>query len=155
MITEQLKSDYYLILDSDDVLNKNRLLFDLISFIQNNKILAVQSKYYRYNEITNKIVQEPIYGENIITFDRKIFDRVGKYFHTRFGGDTEYLERVIKFVGTDSIHQLNKITYIAIHRKDETNLTKTVGMKERLKFVAQYRKLHELNNPNFFIQLFR
>ena len=144
-----------MILDSDDVLIKNRLLFDLIAFIKNDKILAVQSRYYRYNEITNKIVQEPIYGENIITFDRKIFDHVGKYFHTRFGGDTEYVERIIKFLGTNSIYQLNIITYIAIHRKDESNLTKTVDMKKRLKFITQYRKLHELNSVNFFIELFK
>lgn len=154
-MTEKLKSDYYLILDSDDILIKNRLLFDLITFVKKDKILGVQSRYYRYNEITNKIVQEPIYGENIITFDRKIFDHIGKYFHTRFGGDTEYVERIIKFLGTNSIYQLNKITYIAIHRKDESNLTKTVDMKKRLKFVSKYRKLHELNSVNFFIELFK
>ncbi len=153
-IINNLKSDYFFMLDSDDLIIKNRLVFDLIAFTKDENLLLVQSKYYRYNEITKNIIFEPGYGENIITFKTKIFELVGKFFNTRFGGDTEYLERIIKYLGENVIFQLSKITYIAIIRKDETNLTKTIGRKERNKFVGKYRKLHELNNVNFFINLF-
>jgi hypothetical protein len=154
-IIDNLKSDYFLMLDSDDIIIKTRLIYDLIAFEQNESILLVQSQYYRYNEITKNIIFEPAYGENIITFKRKIFGLVGKFFNTRFGGDTEFLERIIKFLGEDEIfYQLPKITYIAIIRKDESNLTKTIDKDKRIKFVKKYRKLHELNNVNFFIKLF-
>jgi hypothetical protein len=151
-IIGNLKSDYFLILDSDDIITKNRLLFDLLAFV-NKSILLVQSKYYRYNEITKNITHEPNYGENIITFDRKIIGMIGKYYNTRFGGDTEYLERALTFLGDEVMYQINKITYVAIIRKDESNLTKTIGKKDRIRFVRKYRKLHELNNVNFFINL--
>jgi glycosyltransferase involved in cell wall biosynthesis len=150
---DQLKSDYYLVLDSDDVLTKNRLVYDLMAFAQNDKILLVQSKYFRYNEITEKIILEPSYGENIITFDRKIFGMVGKYYDSRFGADTEFLERVLKFLGDEIVYQFDKLTYIAIIRKDSSNLTKTIEKKDRIRFVRKYRKLHELNNVNFFINI--
>ncbi len=150
---EQLESDYYLVLDSDDVLTKNRLVYDLMAFAVDEKILLVQSKYFRYNEITDKIILEPNYGENIITFDRKIFGMVGKYYDTRFGGDTEFLERILKFLGDKVMYQLDKLTYIAIIRKDSSNLTKTIGKKDRIRFVRKYRQLHELNNVNFFINI--
>ncbi len=154
-IIDNLKSDYFLMLDSDDIIIKTRLIYDLIAFEQNESILLVQSQYYRYNEISKNIIFEPAYGENIITFKRKIFGLVGKFFNTRFGGDTEFLERIIKYLGEDEIfYQLPKITYIAIIRKDESNLTKTIDKDKRIKFVKKYRKLHELNNVNFFIKLF-
>ena len=153
MVIEQLKSDYYLVLDSDDVLTKNRLVYDLIAFTQNDKILLVQSKYFRYNEISDKIILEPSYGENIVTLDRKIFGMVGKYYDSRFGADTEFLERVLKFLGDEVMYQLDNLTYLAIIRKDSSNLTMTIGKKDRLKFVGKYRKLHELNNINFFINI--
>ena len=150
---DQLKSDYYLVLDSDDVLTKNRLVYDLMAFVQDKKILLVQSKYFRYNEITEKIILEPSYGENIVTLDRKIFGMVGKYYDSRFGADTEFLERVLKFLGDEVMYQLDNLTYLAIIRKDSSNLTMTIGKKDRLKFVGKYRKLHELNNINFFINI--
>ncbi len=152
-IVDNLKSDYFLVLDSDDVIKKNRLLYDLMAFTRDKKTLLVQSKYIRYNEINGNIILEPSFGENIITYDRKIFELVGRYYDTRFGGDTEFLERVIKFLGEEVAYQIDKLTYLAIIRKDESNLTKTIGKKDRLKFVGKYRQLHELNNVNFFIEL--
>jgi hypothetical protein len=78
---------------------------------------------------------------------------VGKYYDTRFGGDTEFLERILKFLGDKVMYQLDKLTYIAIIRKDSSNLTKTIGKKDRIRFVRKYRQLHELNNVNFFINI--
>lgn len=155
MISKYLKSDYFLILDSDDLLVKNRLIFDLIGFSQKESCLINQTKYYRYNELNNHIVLEPNFGENIVTFKREIFDLVGKYYPTRFGGDTEYIERILKFYGEEYINQIDKISYVSIIRKDESNLTKTVGISDRIKFVRKYRELHELNDVNFFLRLFK
>jgi hypothetical protein len=155
MISKYLKSDYFLIVDSDDFLVKNRLVYDLMGFSKNNSCLINQTKYYRYNELDNRLILEPNFGENIVTFKNEIFDLVGKFFPTRFGGDTEYIERILKFYGESYINQIDKISYISIIRKDESNLTKSISISNRIKFVRKYKKLHELNNINFFLKLIK
>jgi hypothetical protein len=154
-ILPKLNGDYMLIVDSDDLIVKNRLLNDLIEFHLYPNILITQSKYYRYDEETLQIVQKPSYGENIITMDKKIFNIIGYFFPTKFGGDTEFIERILKFLGDKYIKQYNRITYISIIKKDKTNLTKKISLEKRHEFIRKYRELHENNNVEFFLKLFK
>ncbi len=154
-IIPNLKGDYVLIVDSDDLIIKNRLFNDLVAFSLEPNIQVVQSKYYRYDEENYQIIQKPSFGENIITFSRQIFSNIGLFYPTKFGGDTEFIERILKFLGEKYIKQYNRITYISIIRKDKKNLTKKVTLEKRLEFIRKYRQLHENNNIDFFLKLFK
>ncbi len=56
-ILDKIYTNYFLVLDSDDMLEKNRLVYDLIYLNDNtkNNIMCAQSKYIRYNEKKKKI----------------------------------------------------------------------------------------------------
>ncbi len=139
-----IKTNYYLILDSDDIIIKNRLIYDMIEFTRCKNIFAVASKWYRYNETNNLLVTSPYFCANNCTYKTEIINKIGVYWNTRFGGDSEYIERFNKFIGSKYILYSNQITCIAIHRFDKNNLTLQVplGSTKRKNFVNLYRKYH-------------
>ncbi len=154
-IIKQTKGDFVLIVDSDDCIVQNRLLYDLINFSNNDDIYVSQTKYYRFDEETKNIILKPSYGENIVTFKKNIFDLIGFFYPTKFGGDTEFIERILKFLGKKVIKQSDIITYISIIKKDKSNLTKQISLDKRLEFVRKYRTIHENNGIDFFLKLFK
>lgn len=152
LVLNKIKSDYFLVLDSDDKLNKNRLLLDLLNFEKgNNEIFAVQSKYVRY-DVYNKKVLEYDYGQNSISFKTNIIYKIGYYCPNRFGSDTEYLMRINKFIGKNAVARYNLVTYIAHLRKNGSNLTKIYNKQVRKIFIDKILKIYSnLNDPNNFL----
>lgn len=144
MCLNKINTDYFLILDSDDKLIKNRLFYDLINL--NNQeygdIYCVQSKYIRF-DIDKKNIIENDYGHNSITFKTNIIRLIGYYCPNRFGSDTEYIMRIKKILGTNSILKYNKITYIAIKRIDNSNLTNIYNVKLRRIFINKVINIHK------------
>ncbi len=143
-ILPNIKTQYYLIVDSDDIIIKNRLIYDMIEFSKNNNLLAVASKWYRYDETDNLLIREPYYCPNNCTFKTEIINKLGLYWNTRFSGDTEYIERFKRFIGLKYICYLNLITYIAIHKSDKTNLTLQIPLRstKRIVFKILYTIYH-------------
>lgn len=136
------KGDYFLILDSDDIITKNRLLNDIM-VIKKTGCWAVQSKYIRVNETTGQVVVDPKYESTVITYDRRIIEKLGYFMNVRFGGDTEYMLRFKKFMDCGLFQLLDKVNYIGLRRSDESNLTVLHGQKDRDKFFKIIRKFHK------------
>lgn len=163
IILDKISTDYFLILDSDDKLNINRLFFDLINFNSpnNENIYCVQSKYIRFDKHKKNIIEHD-YGHNSITFRTDIIKSIGYYCPNRFGSDTEYIMRIKKYMGNDVILKYDKITYIAIMRSDNTNLTKIYDRNLRRMFInkviniysniTNFDKLFNLNT-DYFVDL--
>lgn len=151
MVLDKINTDYFLILDSDDKLNKNRLLYDLINLNDtnnhNNNVYCVQSKYIRFDKDKKNIIEND-YGHNSITFKSTIIKSIGYYCPNRFGSDTEYIMRIKKNLGPHSILKYDKITYIAITRKDDTNLTKIYNIRMRKIFIDKVIGIYtNITNP--------
>ena len=152
MMLDKINTDYFLILDSDDKLNKNRLLYDLINLnnpnnFNNDNIYCVQSKYIRFDKEKKNIIEND-YGHNSITFKFTIIKSIGYYCPNRFGSDTEYIMRIKKILGSHSILKYDKITYIAITRTDDTNLTKIYSTKTRKIFIDKVINIYaNITNP--------
>ena len=147
-ILKMIETDFFLILDSDDILDKNRLLHDCLNIIHNPNILAIQSKYIRkYSD--NTIFSESIYGDNIITYSFDIIKKIGYYNENRFGSDTEYLIRFLHFKGKEHIIKYNKITYYAIKRT--ISLTSIYNEEYRQHFINEFMKLHKTKPLSFFL----
>jgi hypothetical protein len=139
-----IKTEYYLIVDSDDLIIKNRLVYDLTEFTRYKSILVVASKWYRYDEDMKMLVKTPYYCPNNCTFRIAIIQKIGLYWNTRFSGDSEYFNRFYKFFGKKYIIYSPIITCIAIHRIDKNNLTLQIplGSKERVDFKLLYENYH-------------
>ena len=143
-VLPNIKTQYYLILDSDDIIIKNRLVYDMIEFTKYKSILVVSSKWYRYNETNNLSIRSPYFCPNNCTFRIDIINKIGLYWNTRFSGDAEYIDRFHKFIGKRYIIYVPFITCIAIHRTDNNNLTLQIplGSKKRVDFHLLYKKYH-------------
>lgn len=149
LIFDKIKSDYFLVLDSDDRLTKNRLILDLIN-LNNNDVYGVQSKYIRF-DVEKKNIVEYNYGHNSITYKKDIIKKVGYYCPNRFGSDTEYIMRIKKLFGDNSIFKYNNITYIAHTRTDKTNLTHIYDKEKRKIFIKKILNIYKnLNNDLVF-----
>jgi glycosyltransferase involved in cell wall biosynthesis len=146
-------TDYYLIVDSDDIINKNRLLYDLINLndSEQNNIYCVQSKYIRY-DVNSKNIIENNYGHNIVTFKTNIISKIGYYCPNRFGSDSEYIMRIMKFISNKAIKKYNKITYIAHIKNDKSNLTIVYDTNQRKLFIDRVINIHSniINTDIFF-----
>lgn len=150
MVLDKIKTDYFLILDSDDKLNRNRLFLDLINFNKSKNILCVQSKYIRFDE-SNKNIIENCYGHTSISFKKEIINEIGYFCPNRFGSDTEYIMRIIKFLGKEKIFKYDKITYLSTTRTNKTNLTYIYGKEQRIKFIKKVNFVHaNINDVNNF-----
>jgi glycosyltransferase involved in cell wall biosynthesis len=152
LILDKINTDYFLILDSDDKLNKNRLFYDLINLNNpyNNNIYCVQSKYIRFDKDKINIIEND-YGHNSITFKFDIIKLVGYYCPNRFGSDTEYIMRIKKIIGNNTILKYDKITYIAITRSDNSNLTKIYDTNIRKIFIDKVINIYKnITNPEKF-----
>ena len=152
-VLKNLNTDYFMILDSDDKIISNRLLYDLIYFKLNNKLLAVQSKYIRYDDNTKENIHESKYGENIITYKYEIIKKIGFYNENRFGGDTEYIMRLVKFIGLEYLFQYDITTYISILRADRQNLTVLYNKAKRIEFIKKINLSHKNNDINYFLNI--
>jgi len=145
LVLDKIDTDYYLIVDSDDQINKNKLLYDLINLNMQDdmiEIWGVQSKYIRFNKEKNKII-ECDYGHNNVTFKRNIIKKIGYYCTNRFGSDTEFIMRIKKFIKNNPIIKYNKITYIAFIRNDFNNLTSIYNIEQRKKFIDKILTLYK------------
>lgn len=149
LILNKINTDYFLILDSDDKLIKNRLFYDLINLNDqdNANIHCVQSKYIRFDKDKKNIIEND-YGHNSITFKTNIIKLVGFYCPNRFGSDTEYIMRIKKILGNYSLLKYDVVTYIAITRTDNTNLTHIYNIRLRKKFIEKVLNIYK-NMTNF------
>jgi hypothetical protein len=141
------ENNYLLVLDSDDILMPNRLLYDLYYIILENKKI-IQSKYIRYNEEDKKIITEERYGETIITFNSGIINNIGLYMDKRYGCDSEYYDRIKIFVGENEIYKNDYISYIAFHKINRENLTIIYDKNKRIEFSKFYKNLHNIIYDN-------
>jgi hypothetical protein len=165
MVLHKINTDYFLILDSDDMLKKNRLLYDLINFNIdiNNDILCVQSKYLRLDKKKKSILING-YGQTSVSFKKDIINKIGYFCPNRFGSDTEYIMRIKHFIGKEKIFKYDKLTYLSIMRKDNSNLTTIYNNEQRKKLIEKiyfiYKNLNNLNlfnnlNLDYFIDLIK
>jgi len=139
--------EYITCIGSDDKYKNNRIELDINNINDKNdiNILAVCSKYCRVNNF-NKIIDNfdinGRYGDSMFTFKRDAFIKNGFYYDTRFGGDSEYVNRLIHNFGKNVIKYIDNIGYFALQKNDNNQLTKIYNDNERIKFSDNFKKLH-------------
>lgn len=151
-----ITGNYFLVLDSDDYLSPERLIYDYAIFKSNPNILSVQSKYVRINPISKEILLGPVFGENITTYSAKLLDIIGYYNENRFGGDSEYLMRFYLCMNKKKFMiKYDKLTYYS-NKRNTNNLTSIYNIQQRKKFINEFHYLFDLYNKKIIsnIKLF-
>ena len=83
---------------------------------------------YRYN------------AEISVMFKKKdILETIGYYDSTRFGCDSEFKERLLKYFNNNRIILINKILYFAYKRENSLTTNPVTGLN------SIYRKIYEKN----------
>lgn len=137
---QKARGTYITVIGADDAFHKERLMKDF-NYLQFCKV--VQCTYARITD-ENTTLRRGKSGSTI-SFHREIVDKVGPFLNCRFGGDTEYLDRIKKHYNVFINHS---ILYYAYYKADKSNLTKTINKKLRKHFSQYYKLLHEFSNKN-------
>lgn len=142
--------DYFMIHDADDVMYVNNVEEHLRHFT--NNILAVSTGFNRVNYNTKEIVSTSSMGSTTTMYSKAVFNKLGYYDNTRFGGDSEYTERFNMCYGTYPLIT-NLILTDAYYVPNNSNLTKTIGGNIRNKYIKDFKKKHlEMKkNNNFYV----
>jgi len=134
------KGKYISFMDSDDIIDLNKIENDIKYLKENDKIWVV-SKFVRINE-KNKIITKPEYCVTAFTAEKNIFNLVGYFYNTRFGGDVEFWER-IKILIPDKIGYREEVEYFALDKNNGKQLTKQYNYDLRIKFLNKFREEHK------------
>ena len=105
-------------------------------------------KYIRFDSdrsIQNNFPSTGKFGEITFSYKRDVFNDIGLFHENRFSSDSEFLERLLKSIDSNSIQKYNEITYFAYIKSDKSNLICTVDLEKRKNFVCYYRALHKNN----------
>ena len=134
------KGEYITRLDSDDILDKNKLLKEAI-VLNNKNIFICNSKCKR--------IDVERYCEITISYKKFIISMVGFYDSIRFGADTEFYDR-IKKIYNNNVYYINEMTYYYIPRQNSLTTSNETGLHGngyniRLKYVDEYIKWHNDN----------
>lgn len=116
------KGEYITRIDSDDEFDKNKLENQVNILDKYPNIIAVKTFMKRGNMKR--------WGEITLMYRKRIIDEIGYYDSVRFGADSEFISRLIKKYGIESIYKLKKILYFAKERENSLTRSETTGVKE-------------------------
>lgn len=145
--------DIFTFHDSDDFSSPNR--FDtLIKYFDDPEILAVQGMYQRLGDNIPYWIEPKMHTNSHAFYSKKVFDSIGYFENVRFGGDTEYWNRLMSFCELNNNYKYalsDDVLYFA--NMTGNNLVQKYGPDER----ARYRKLSAKKhlvmkyNKNFYV----
>ncbi|MBA3987682.1 MAG: hypothetical protein C0463_00940 [Idiomarina sp.] len=141
--------EFFIKHDSDDVMHKEKLISQINVLEASSEALLCTTGYDRIDYMTKKKVDGKKRGHNMTLYSKRVFNSIGYYDDTRFGGDSEFLERAIEFFGTGvEVHLSGSFTKAYLHDNNITTLN-PLGSLRRQAYVNSYRLKHErLSNEN-------
>lgn len=115
--------EYITRIDSDDRIANNKLHIQLSLMDDfDKKYVATYCLYQRDNHT-------PILGEVTMMFRKSIIDKIGYYDNVRFGADTEFINRILKFYGRCHLYiQYSKTLYYAKKRENSLTTSSVTGV---------------------------
>jgi glycosyltransferase involved in cell wall biosynthesis len=140
---------FFYVHDADDISYRHHFSSLVRPMIENTNIHMTFCNYRRMDFHTGQL-SEPIVGKKctMALYRKTVFNKIGYYDDTRFGGDTEYWERFLKYFSKKNMYHVDSCLANCIFNGD--NLTFKYNMELRRKYVAEFRERHKnLNKYNF------
>ena len=127
---------YITIVDADDYLHKDKINHQIITFNIFEKCVAVFHNILVYNMDGSSKIRN--HAEISVMFKKKnILETIGYFDSNRYGSDTEFKERLIKYFDKNRIIMINKILYFAQKRMFSLTTNSITGIN------SIYRKIYE------------
>ena len=143
--------EYITIIGADDKFTKNKVERQ-VNVLNNKNMVACYCYYERRDHKTNEKLSVR-FGESTIMFKRTILRKIGYYDSVRFGGDSEFMERINSVYGNHRTVILNSIMYLAISRPESLTVSSgksNINSSTRTIYRKNYLKWHNSNN-NLYI----
>lgn len=152
-ISKHKNFDYFIIHGSDDIMLETNIEEHINGF--SDGIYAVSTGYSRIDYQTKETISVKTTGDSMIMYSKDVFDTLGYYDNTRFGGDSEYFTRFRKCFGNNATKNIKKSLSNCYIFKNKSNLTLKIPINspERANYVTSYKLKHnnmQLNN-DFYI----
>ncbi len=130
---------------ADDISFENHFHHLSLPLINNDKLLMSFCNYNRVDYNTGKTSHFIGTGSSMCLYRFNVFNTIGPYDDTRFGGDTEYWRRLLLFFPSSFIFHVNQtLANCFVHK---TNLTSIFSREQRIKYVDEFSLRHKLLSP--------
>lgn len=126
--------------DGDDLSYPQRLEVQLDALLSDPNVLMNRSDYIRKSTAGNRVKV----GFITIMYPKDIHDKIGFFDEsTRFAADSEFIERVSLFYGSNKVARVGQAMYVANSR--ELCLTNTVPLNDekRRAYTRKFRTFHK------------
>lgn len=111
------KGEVIMFQDSDDISHPSRIKLSVEPLLLNSNLIASRSKYFRYLESSNKVVEigglVSKFGLITLAIRRSAINEIGFFDTVRKAGDDEFFQRVVHLYGKQKIAELNFALYAA------------------------------------------
>jgi glycosyltransferase involved in cell wall biosynthesis len=133
---------YFIKHDADDLMEPKKI-DKQINAINSGEYSLCTTGYSRINFPDKSIVSGKKRGHNMTLYRRSVFDKLGFFDNTRFGGDTEYLERALLCFGEDAEVHINEKLTLAYKMPGSIVDENPLGSDLRIKYMDSFRLEHK------------
>jgi glycosyltransferase involved in cell wall biosynthesis len=140
-----LEYDLVTIHGADDIMLPEKLKIQIESLKDNSKLFC-STGYERIDSFSGETSHTCNAGHSMVIYKRIVFEELGYFDNTRFGGDSEFYERAIKKYTKNKEINIKQILTKAFY--ENNNLTKLYPLKSKIRseYVLSYKNKHEKMN---------
>ena len=139
--SRNLQFTHYLIHGADDEMLKDKIYKQVIK-IKNREVLACRGSYKRVRIPSGEILAKGL-GHSMLVYSRKVFEILGYFDDTRFGGDSEYYHRFLKCFAKNQLVDEPGSWTTAYTDIDNLTLKIPENSNYRAKYLTHYSEIHE------------
>lgn len=132
---------FFCIHGADDVMDKDKVQKQINKMLESKKLACITG-YQRFDKQSGKLIKRVASGHSMLIYAREVFEKLGYFDDTRFGGDSEYCSRFHSAFGMDAEARVSE--YLTIAYMEPTNITakNPDASKKRIEYFKRYRMVH-------------
>jgi len=141
-VINKTSGSFITMIDSDDHDLPYKIEKQVNSFKYGDFVCVTCQNERKVSEFSNE-TEKIVLGYPSMMFRYEVYDKVGLYDTVRFGGDSEFYDRVLKTYGKNKVYHMNEVLQISPRRTN--GLTSIIPEKglERKNYLKNYQKWHE------------
>jgi glycosyltransferase involved in cell wall biosynthesis len=138
------KFDYFIKHDADDLMLPNKICSQVTALKESPHAVFCTTGYSRIDHATKEVISGKNRGHNMTLYHINVFRKLGYFDETRFGGDSEYLERAILAYGEGAEIHLNERLTNAYILPSSLTSNNPLGSERRQNYQTKFKFEHEI-----------